>query len=296
MNLPERHRGVPMMVLSSVLFAGMALCVRMLAKQVPAPQVALLRFLVGLLAMAAWYGARRRRPDVPRLKLWVARGILGGGAVFFYFLAIERLEVGPATVLNYSSPLYAAVFAAFFLKERLTRAVVLGILLASFGSALVAMSASGGHLALGTGALCGMLSALLGGAAMTTVRGLRRDTSPGSIYVSFCLFGGIWALPFCAGRWVPLDGRALTLVLAVGGLSIAAQLVFTYGFRYVTAAKGSATTQLTSAFTWLLGVTVLGESLLPLAVLGAVLCVGGVLISTGALRRRRAEPKPEWAS
>jgi drug/metabolite transporter (DMT)-like permease len=184
------------------------------------------------------------------------------------------------------------VLAAIFLGERLTRNVVVGILIASFGSALVATSASGGHFTLGTGALCGLLSAFLGGAAMTTVRSLRRDTSSGSIFVSFCLFGSLWALPFCLREWAPLDGRAWLLAIGVGVFSIAAQLVFTYAFRYVPAAKGSASTQLTSAVTWMLGVTVLGESLLPVAVLGAAVCVGGVLLSTGALGlRRAAEPE-----
>jgi len=296
MILPERHRGVPLMVLSCVLFAAMALFARMLSAELPSHEVVLLRFLIGLACMGAYYGARRTLPDVPRPRLWVLRGLLGGGAVFFYFLAIQKLEVGPATVLNYSSPLYAAVFAAFFLGERLTRSVVFGILIASFGSALVAMSASGGHLVLGTGAMCGLLSAFLGGAAMTTVRSLRSDTSSGSIYVSFCAFGSLWALPFCLHHWVALNPRALLLALGVGAFSIAAQLVFTYAFRYVTAARGSATTQLTAAFTWALGVFVLGESLLPLAVFGAAICVGGVLLSTGALRRRRPEPKPDLAS
>jgi drug/metabolite transporter (DMT)-like permease len=285
MTFPERQRGIPLMALSSVLFACMAVLARMLATRLPSHQVVLLRFGVGLLCMGAYYASRRRLPDIPRPKLWALRGLLGGGAVFFYFLAIHKMEVGPATVLNYSSPIYAGVFAAFFLGERLTRNVLFGILIASCGSALVAVSASGGHLTLGTGALCGLLSAFLGGAAMTTVRSLRRDTSSGSIFVSFCAFGSLWALPFCWHDWVALDRRTLVLAVGVGLFSIAAQLVFTYAFRFVTAARGSATTQLTAAFTWLLGVAALGESLLPLAVLGAAVCVGGVLLSTGVFGR-----------
>lgn len=279
-SLPERYRGIPLMALASVLFAVMALFARMLAGRMPPHELVLIRFLTGLACMGAYYGWRGRLPDAPRMGPWVLRGLLGGGAVFFYFTAIAHLEVGPATALNYSSPLYAGVFASLFLGERLSAQVLAGILLASFGSVLVATSASGGHFALGLGAASGLLSALLGGAAMTVIRSLRKDTSPGSVFVSFCLFGALWALPFCVREWVAVDRTTLALAVGVGATAVGAQLLFTYAFKYVSAARGSAATQLTSVFTWMLGVLVLHESLRTQALSGAAICVGGVVIST----------------
>lgn len=295
-SLPERYRGAPLLVVASVFFALMALFARMLSGRMPSHEVVMLRFLIGIACMGGYYLRVRRWPDVPRPLAWALRGIFGGGAVFFYFVAIDKMEVGPATVLNYSSPIYAGVIAAFFLDEPLSFNLLLGILIAAAGSLLVATASGGAHLSLGVGAAAGLFSALLAGAATAVIRALRNGgTSSGSIFTSFCLFGALWALPFCFREWVALDRVTLALALSVGLTSVIAQLLFSYSFKYISAARGGAVNQLTSAFTWLLGVMVLHESLQPRALLGAAICVGGVLLSSLAVPRPAAGEQPQTA-
>ncbi len=66
---------------------------------------------------------------------------------------------------------------------------------------------------------------------------------------------------------------------------VAAQMTFTYAMGYVTAAAGGLTTQLTPAFSWVLGALLLGEPIEALAVVGACVCMGGVLWGTGLAPR-----------
>jgi drug/metabolite transporter (DMT)-like permease len=196
--------------------------------------------------------------------------------------------VGPATVLNYSSPIYAAAFGAWFLGERVSLRTGVGILLATVGVVLVTWTTLDPTqpLTLGLGAWAGVVSALFGGAAQTVIRSLRRDTDAGSVFFSFCLFGLLWALPFAVADWRPLSSGLLLPALVMGLFSTGAQLLFTYAFAYTSAAAGSATTQLTPAFTWLLGVGLLGDSVHPLALAGSLLCVGGVLWGSSWPRAR----------
>ena len=80
---------------------------------------------------------------------------------------------------------------------------------------------------------------------------------------------------------------------AVSVTSFAAQMLFTYAFKYVSATAGSAGNQLTPAVSWALGVSLLGESLTPLALIGAVVCAAGVLWGAGiAMRREPPPPAP----
>ena len=58
------------------------------------------------------------RPRHHRL-LWV-RGLSGGIAVVLYFMAMQTLSVGLATLLNYTSPVFAVFIARASLGERLT--------------------------------------------------------------------------------------------------------------------------------------------------------------------------------
>ncbi len=235
-----------MMAASSVFFGGMAVMVRGLSSSLSAGQLVLFRFAVGLFAMAAYFAARRRGPEIPRVGPWLMRGAFGGVAVYLYFVAVGELGAGPATVLNNSSPVYAALFATFFLRERPNAHLWLGLGLATFGSMLViASTVTPGSFTLSGGALAGLLAGVFGGASAAVIRSLRRDTEATSVFLSFCIFGVLVGGPMAAVHWRPVGGEALLLAVAVGLVSLAAQLLYTYAFAFVNVAVGKAITQLT---------------------------------------------------
>jgi drug/metabolite transporter (DMT)-like permease len=282
-SLRQRFRGIPMLVVASLLFALMAYCARLTAGRIGVGQLVCARFVMGLLYLGAYYAATGRRPRYGRPSLWAARGVFGGAAVYFYFMSIERLAVGPAVLLNCLWPIWAAIFSWFFLKERPSSHLGAGLVLSTLGAGLVIWSTAeqGVALSVGVGTWAGLLSALLSGAAVTAVRALRNDTDAPTIFLSFNLFGALFALPFALGDWRPMGWELALPVLGVGVFSVAAQLLFTQAFAYVTAAAGGVATQLTPAFSFLLGALLLAEPLLPLAVVGSLVCVAGVLWGTG---------------
>lgn len=289
MNLPLRFRGAPMMALSSVFFAAMATTARAASGTLSAAQLVTGRFIIGIIVVTVLFVALRTRPKINRPWLWAQRGLLGGGAVYFYFYAIEHLAVGPATLLNYMSPIYAAVFGVVFLKESAAPRLWIGLLFATVGGALVVLGTAdkGTHFELSLGAWAGILSAILSGAAMTTIRALRKDTDAVTVFFSFSLFGLLWAVPFNAVNWKPLEAFDVVPLLVVGGLAAAAQLMMTYAYGYVTASAGSVWTQFTPALSWILGLLFLGEKPNALATVGAVVVVIAVLFGTGVLPHRR---------
>lgn len=272
--------GVAVIALSSLFFGLMAVVTRLLAGQVPAAQVATLRFGVGVAGCLVLFALQRRLPRLTQWKMLLARGGFGGLAVITYFYAIERLGAAPATVLNYSSPIYSALFAAWFLGERSTPARRLGLVLATAGAVLVTFSTGSiaNPFVPDVGAVAGVFSALAGGAAITAVRKLRDDTDALTVFFAFCLVGFFVCLPIGLLDWRPLTPDTAGLCLAIGVLAIAGQLLFTYGMGFTTATIGSATTQLVPAIAWALSLGWLGEPVTLLGVLGALFCVGGVLL------------------
>jgi drug/metabolite transporter (DMT)-like permease len=286
-----RRRGVLLIVVSCVLFAGMAALARVLSASMHTGQIVFLRFAIGLVGTGGLFAYKRQRPQLGRPWLLASRGILGALAVYFYFVAISALGVGPATLLNYAAPCYAAVFAVLFLRERPTPHLIGGLVVATVGAALVAWSTSDASkpFALEGGAWAGLISAVFSGAAMTSIRALRRDTDATTVFFGFCVFGTLLGLPFALIHWTPLTPTLWAISLAMGVLSFGAQMLFTYAFGFVTASVGSATTQLTPAFSWVLGLVFLGEQLIPLSLVGALLCMGGVVWGTaqGMWRRSR---------
>jgi drug/metabolite transporter (DMT)-like permease len=293
--LPERWRGVPLLVFSSFLFALMALFARMLSGQLSVGQVVSGRFVVGLVFLALFYPAMRRKPRFGRFWLWCLRGLFGGASVYLYFVCIDRLAVGPAVLLNACWPIYASLFGFFFLAERVSGHLLSGLVAATVGAGLVIWGTSleTPALSFGVGAWAGMLSAVLSGAAVVVLRALRNDTDAATVFLSFCVFGLLFGLPFALTDWRPLTPHTTWILLAMGLCSTAGQMGFTYAMGHVSTALGGVGSQLTPAFSWALGAFFLSEPVAPLALLGASVCVVGVLWGTGLLGRLLSPtPKP----
>lgn len=281
----QSRRGTWLIALSSVFFAVMAVLARHLSKSVPVSQLAFSRFTVGALMMVTLFVVQQQPPQLKHGKKLLLRGLFGTAAVLTYFFAIERLGSGPATVLNYCSPIYAALFASLFLKERPSGLARVGLGLATIGAVLVSLATGEFSRPLhpGLGGLAGLASGIFGGAAITTIRSLRHDTNSQTVLFAFSGVGMLVSAPLALMGWVPLDGALLWLVLLMSLLSVGGQLLFTLGMGFTTATAGSATTQLVPVLAWVLGVTLLAEPVEALSLVGAALCVSGVVL--GALRQ-----------
>lgn len=277
---PPPLPGPALLGIASFFFAVMATLIGALHNTVPASQLVAVRFAVGAFAMAAFFALRRERPQLERWPLLVVRALLGSGAVYFYVYAIGQIGPGPATMLNFLSPVYAAVFAPLFLKERSSSRLVLGLFFATGGAALVALGAgTGGRplTLLGVGA--GLLSGVMSGAATTSVRGLRKSTGAFTVYFAFCAFGLLFSSPLAALEWTALDGRAWVIVLAMSLVSLVAQLIYTYAMGYTKTVTAGVANQLAPVFSFALGVLFLSDRPAPLTLAGAGLCIAGVLLS-----------------
>ena len=78
---------------------------------------------------------RTDRRELVRLLLF---GVFGVALVqLFYFLAIHRLDVGVALLIEYIAPLLVALWARFVVKERVRRRVWIALVLALGGLSLV---------------------------------------------------------------------------------------------------------------------------------------------------------------
>lgn len=280
----DLRRGAPLFVASGLFFAISAIQVRAVSAAASTGQIVLFRFAVGIVGTLAIMAARRERPTVPAPFLLAVRGTIGGTAVLCYFLAIRHLGAGMATLLNYSSPIFATLFAAIFLSERVGPRAIVGLLIATSGAGFVAWGTGAFHGQNATliGVLAGLASGVLSGGALTSIRALRISTDSRTVYLGFCIFGSLVALPFALMDWRPLDAEAWQWLVAVGLTSLVAQLLMTEAFGFVRAGTGAVMMQLTPVFSALLGFVLLDERFTPVSMFGAALSVGGVLLGTVA--------------
>ena len=271
-------RALILLAASAALFGGMAVAAKLATATLSGAQVAVLRFVVAALPLLLVPRHLRRALEFRRLDLIVYRGLFGGLAVLLYFLAIEHIPVGMATLLNYSAPVWSTLFAALFLRERLDHRILLPFAVALGGVVLVvrAHAAPGELLGFGVWELAGLGSSVLSGAAVASIRGARRTENSWSIYASFTLFGLVAALPFGIWEWRQPSLRDWFWLVAVGALSIGAQLLMTHAYRWVDNLRAGVLAQLAVVVSMALGALFLGERFSPLGLLGSALTIGGV--------------------
>lgn len=276
--MPSR-RPLLIMAASAVFFALMALAAKLASARLSGSEIAFVRFAVMAVPVLAVPRLLRQALDFQRIDLLIYRGVFGGLAILLYFLAIAHIPVGIATLLNYVSPVFSVAFAAIFLGERVDRRLVLPLVVALVGMVL---AAGGGRglaelLHFSRWELAGMTSAVLTGAAVAAIRAARRIESSWSIYGSLTLFGLFATGPFAYATFKLPTPWEWLLLAGVGVGSIAAQLLMTYAYRWVTNLQAGVLMQLTVVLSLLLGAMFLGERPTPIQIVGCLLTLAGVI-------------------
>jgi drug/metabolite transporter (DMT)-like permease len=273
------RRAVLLMIAAAVLFGAMAFAAKLASTRLSGSQVAMIRFATGLLPALLVPRWRRSALTFQRLDLLAYRGFFGGLAVLCYFIAIEHINVGVATLLNYTAPLFSGLFSMYFLREHISPKVLLPTPIALLGVFLVvrAYASPGELLGFGRWELIGLASALFSGAAVTAMRAARRGENSWAVYASFCLLGTLLTAPFAIATWKSPTADEWLSLAATSLFAIGAQLLLTFSLRWVDAMTVGVISQLAVVVAMVLGATLLDERITPMAMFGAALTIGGVV-------------------
>jgi drug/metabolite transporter (DMT)-like permease len=272
-HLERRARGL--LFGSAVLFGLSAVLAKLAARGgLGGGQVTLLRFGLGIGFVVALFRARPGTFRPVRHGLLVSRGLFGGISALLYFLAIERIPAGEATLLNNTFPIWAVVISFFLLDERPTFHLAIALAIASAGVFLV-VGGGAVSLHLGTGELLGIASALSGGAAVTSIRALRATDNAPTIFFAMAVGGLVVSIPSGFAAWHATP-HALAAALGVGLVAFLAQLLMTEAYGALSIAEAALWQQLTPIASYLWALTV-GETIGWTTMIGVLLGVAGVL-------------------
>lgn len=272
------QRALLLMAASAATFGAMAFAAKLASARLGGPQVAMVRFAIGLLPVLLIPRYRRAATTFQRLDLLLYRGFFGGVAVLLYFIAIAKISVGVATLLNYTAPVFSGMFSILFINEKISSKVLIPMPIALTGVFLVvhANARPGDILGFGRWEMVGLLSAVCSGAAVTAMRAARRGENSWAVYGSFCLLGLLVTMPLGLLGWKTPQGTEWLSLAATSLLAIIAQLLLTFTLRWVDAMTVGVISQLAVLVSMALGATFLGESITALAAIGAMLTIGGV--------------------
>jgi len=241
----------------------------------------LMALVLGAVALLA--GRRRALAQLAQPQPWLI-GLSLALSTAAFVISILLTRVANTVVLISAGPLFAALFSARFLGEKVPLATWLAIT-GTLGGVLVVCSASLGAGSL-TGDLMALGNAVFMGANMTLLRG---NPQTGRA-LSLALSGLLLAIP-CAAFATPLPGTGSLAVLLLMGLvqMPLSLLLLTSATRHLPAPEVSLFLLLETALAPLWVWLVLGETVPAATLAGGLIIVAALLLhSLHALRRDRA--------
>ena len=270
--------GLGWMLLAQVCFAAMNVSARLAGSDVPWPEVASARFLVG--AVLAWGIARSRGASLAitdRRTSWM-RAIFGtlSAVCTFYAITSRRINLGDAATLGATAPIFVAMLAPSLLGERSGRAVPVAAGIAFAGVALVLQPSF--ESAIGV-AMIATLGAFLYSIALISLRRLGGGETHEAVVFHFSCVALATMTALAIPGWRTPTPHGLLWLGATGITGGLAQLAMTRAYSLDRAARVSTLTFLGIVFTHLLAIPIFGEHPGWSQAVGAVLVMGaGVLL------------------
>jgi drug/metabolite transporter (DMT)-like permease len=287
------------MVLASFLFALMGVCVKLASAHYGSGEIVFYRSVTGamLIAALAWWrgiSLRTRRPA-----MHFSRSLAGVTALCMWFYAIAHLPIATAMTLNYSSSVWMALFlvgaAAMLGKHSVDGRLLVTVLIGFAGVALILRpTMAQDQLWYG---LVGLLSGMVSALAYLQVTELGRAGEPEARVVFYFSLGGIvgGTLIASASGWRGHSAYGLALLVSVGVLATAAQLLMTRAYATGRTLVNASLQYLGIAYSFLFGVLLFGDRVTWTAVAGMLLIVAAGLLAT-LLRTAVPAAKPASAS
>lgn len=246
------------MLVAALGFAIMGALVKVSSAKFSNAELVFYRSLFGLLMIYGYIFAKKLPLTTPVMGKQMSRALVGFVSLVLFFYAIAHLPLATAMTLNYTSPLFLALFMPFFLRmehqnslprKTLYFALVLGFI----GVVLLLRPTLSSKDALA--GLLGLLSGVGAALAYIHVKQLGNVKEPDWRTVFY--FTLISTL--CAGAWMflqhftPLTWQDMPSLLGLGASATIAQLAMTRAYR-----TGSTLTVASLAYTTVVLASLLG--------------------------------------
>jgi drug/metabolite transporter (DMT)-like permease len=282
-----------------LLWASAFVAIRAGAEHFAPGALALGRLVTGTVVLAAFWLARRE--GWPPRAAWP--GIAISGVLWFglYMVVLNwaerEVDAGTAAIIVNLGPILIALLAGWLLREGFPPRLMLGMVVAFAGTAIVGVSMSGSGQSSVLGVLLCLIAAASYAAGVVSQKPALRHASALQVTTFGCAIGMVACLPFAGQLAANVADAPLAATLNVVYLGVFPTAVgfvaWTYALSYTTAGKMGATTYVVPAIVVLMSWAVLGEVPGWVTLGGGVLCLVGVAMARSRRRPRASRPESE---
>ena len=240
-RLKNLNKGVQYMLIASFTFAIMGAFAKLASEHMSSLEVVFFRNIAGvfLVGLAVLKKPMQHVGGKPLLLFF--RGFMGFVALLAFFYNIAHIPLGDAMTYSKTSPIFTAVFAWFFLREKLSAIAWIAVFIGFVGIVFITQPNGFGFSKYDW---LGIFSGLGAALAYTSVRELKQFYDTRAIVLSFMLVGTIGPvflflispyihipeLDFMLGKFVMPEGIVWLYVLAMGIFATISQVLMTKAY------------------------------------------------------------------
>lgn len=286
------NQGVKFMLISAICLALMSAFAKVLADSLPTIEIVFFRNFFGIILISLTFFKSPLNQIGGRPLLLFFRAAIGLIAMLSFFYNIATIPLADAITYSRLSPIFTAIFAFWFLKERIGNRGWAAIAIGFIGMLFVMQPFATGF---NENHLFGLLNAVCAALAFTSIRELKKHYDTRTIVLSFMTIGlvvpSIFMLisnyyiidkeySFIFGEFIMPQGMQWVLLLGVGITSSLGQVYLTKAYGQTRAGIVGAVGYTVILFSLVIGL-ILGDSLPNLlGMLGIVAIIsGGILIA-----------------
>jgi drug/metabolite transporter (DMT)-like permease len=277
-----RLDGILYMLLSVLLFTTANVLVKTIG-YLPTTQIVFLRSVISLI-LCAGYVVYRGFPFFGVNRKWlIIRGVSGMIGLTLFFYTLQHIPLATATVIQYLSPVFTVLLALFYLQQKVRPVQWVFIAMALGG--VIVVNGLDPDVPLRF-VLIGVISAFFASVAYLATIKCKASDHPVLIVMYFHLL----ATPIMGGvsmlDWTPVSWPEVLTGLAVGVLSVIAQVAMAVAIMREDASLVTPFKYVGAAIAWGVGVVLFDEHIGVLGILGIAIVTSGVILNTLARRYR----------
>ena len=271
------------LILASFFFSLMTVCVKIIDNRIPIYELVFFRSLISLFITSLIINKKNINPWGKNKPLLILRGLLGTIALVCIFYAIKNMPLNISTVIQYTYPIFIAMFAGILIKEKITKNIIIASLIGWLGILIIlnpyqlsSLNVELNKLTI----LIAFLGAISTALAYITVKKLSLTEDIFIIIKYFPLMSVITLSPIVLFNWVTPNINDLIWIIGIGIFTQAGQTFLTIGLKKLPTSEAARINYLQVLFGSLWGILFFNELININFIFGAVLVLLGTIIST----------------
>ena len=216
------------MLLASLNFAILNTLVKYLSTDFHLSQIIFFRSIFAVLFLLPWIiSSGLGSLKINSLKLQIVRCILAVLAMYLWFYSISKIPLAEATAINFTAPIFGAIFAIFLLNEKIRHRRLIAIFASLVGALIIIRP---GIIHLNVFILTTLIASILMGLASVYIKKITLVDHPNAVVFYMPLVLSMVSLIPCIIFWKTPSLSSYLLLISTGLAAFLAHVCVTKAF------------------------------------------------------------------